>query len=295
VPAPPGLQLVDSHVHLWDLSANPWYPAVQQIPDGSAWEEELGDLSALRRDYLPADYRADSADVDVLAVVHVSAVSAPRRAADEGRWLDTLADREGLPTVVIGAVDADLAPAQIEEDLEAQAASARFRGARVLTGLDPSSEQAATLCRWLDGRGWVFDAVVHPAQARDYRALLERFPTLRVVLEHTLWPEGTDPDQVAAWRAALVELAALPNVACKVSGLPMVVHSMRVDALRPWIEGAIDAFGPDRCLFGSNFLVDGLYGPFEALVAAYVEVTEGLTTNEREWFFVRNAESLYRL
>jgi predicted TIM-barrel fold metal-dependent hydrolase len=272
VPAPPGLQLVDSHVHLWDLSANPWYPAVQQIPDGSAWEEELGDLSALRRDYLPADYRADSADVDVLAVVHVSAVSAPRRAADEGRWLDTLADREGLPTVVIGAVDADLAPAQIEEDLEAQAASARFRGARVLTGLDPSSEQA-----------------------RDYRALLERFPTLRVVLEHTLWPEGTDPDQVAAWRAALVELAALPNVACKVSGLPMVVHSMRVDALRPWIEGAIDAVGPDRCLFGSNFLVDGLYGPFEALVAAYVEVTEGLTTNEREWFFVRNAESLYRL
>ncbi|MEZ5179799.1 MAG: amidohydrolase family protein [Acidimicrobiales bacterium] len=69
---------------------------------------------------------------------------------------------------------------------------------------------------------------------------------------------------------------------------------MTADAFRPWLEPAIEAFGPSRCLFASNFPVDGLHGSLDQLWSAYAEVTAGLPDHERDLLFAGTAERVYR-
>jgi predicted TIM-barrel fold metal-dependent hydrolase len=91
-------------------------------------------------------------------------------------------------------------------------------------------------------------------------------------------------------------LAALgANVVCKLSGLAMPLGSMQPEALRPWLEHAIDAFGAERCMFASNFPVDSAAGSFDDLYTAFDTVTSGLDDASREMLFAGTAERVYRL
>jgi len=84
-------------------------------------------------------------------------------------------------------------------------------------------------------------------------------------------------------------------VACKLSGLAMPLGSMAAGAFRPWIERAIELFGVDRCLFASNFPVDGMHGTFEELYSTFAELTSGLDDESRDALFAANAERIYRI
>ena len=85
------------------------------------------------------------------------------------------------------------------------------------------------------------------------------------------------------------------RVVCKLSGLAMPLGSMSPDAFAPWIEHAIELFGVDRCLFASNFPVDGLHGTFDELYSAYDAVTAGLSGPERDALFYGTAARVYGL
>ena len=82
---------------------------------------------------------------------------------------------------------------------------------------------------------------------------------------------------------------------CKLSGLAAAVGRMSPDAFAPWLEPAIDAFGPERCLFASNFPVDGLHGTLEQLWSSYAGAVAGLDPRDRDLLFAGTAEHLYRL
>jgi L-fuconolactonase len=288
------LRLVDAHVHLWEPSARPWYPAMQDPVAAKAFAG-LGDVTRMARDFLVPQLREETSAVELLGLVHVSAVSAPRVHIEEGVWVDGVLDEIGLPAVTIGALEADQSRAAIEADLDAQARSPRFRGIRVLTGLDPAGATAADICAALDERELVFDLVAHPAGAAAFAALLETWPDLHVVLEHSGWPTAIDGDGLAAWRAGIDRLAALPNLDCKVSGLGMATHSLDAGTLRPWIEGCLEAFGPARCMFGGNFPVEAMYGDYSTLIDSVSANVAGLSDAERRAFFVDNARRAYRL
>jgi predicted TIM-barrel fold metal-dependent hydrolase len=204
-------------------------------------------------------------------------------------------DAIGLPAATIGALEADQSRAAMEADLAAQAESPRFRGVRVLTGLDPAGAAATDLCAALDERELVFDLVAHPASAAGFAALLEDWPDLRVVLEHAGWPTAVDAAGLAAWREGIDRLAALPNVDCKVSGLGMATHSLEADAQRPWIEGCLEAFGAGRTMFGGNFPVDAMYGDYATLIDTVSAAVAGLSEEDRRAFFVDNARRAYCL
>ncbi len=94
-----------------------------------------------------------------------------------------------------------------------------------------------------------------------------------MVLEHAGWPDGGEPGHFSAWRDGLARLAELDNVHCKISGLPMALHTMDGAALRPWIDACLETFGADRAFFGSNFPVDSLFGGYARLVEAYLDAT----------------------
>ncbi len=287
-------ELIDAHLHLWDLSSHRWYPAMQE-PDPDASFESLGDVTRMARDFLLPEYRAETAAVEVVGMVHVSATTAPRTYLEETAWADGLLAGAGVPAALIGAVEPGLSRDELAADIEAQAASPRFRGVRVLAGLDPASRLATDLCELLRERDLVLDLVAHPGDVAGLRPLLERFADLDVVLEHAGWPDGTDAAERAGWEGAVTALAAHDNVLCKVSGLGMVTHSLAAAELRPWIETCLGAFGPGRCLFGSNFPVEAMYGGYDELLAAYAEGTAGLAEDERRAFFVENARRAYRL
>jgi L-fuconolactonase len=288
------MEIVDAHVHLWEPSARPWYPAMQDREAAKAFAG-LGDVTRMARDFLPAQLQEETGSVELLGLVHVSAVSAPRVHIEEGRWVDGVLDGLGLPAVQIGALEASQGRAEMEADLDAQAASPRFRGIRVLVGLEPHLDAAADVCALLEERDLVFDLVANPATAPGFAKLLEAHPGLRVVLEHCGWPTAIDAAGLAEWRAAIDRLAALPNVDCKVSGLGMATHSLAPEVLRPWIEGCLEAFGPDRCLFGGNFPVEAMYGDYPTLVDSTVAALAGLSEAERRAFFVDNARRAYRI
>lgn len=288
------LQLVDAHVHLWEPSARPWYPAMQDTEAAKAFAG-LGDVTRMARDFLAPQLREETSAVEMLGLVHVSAVSAPRVHVEEGAWVDGVLDEVGLPAVTIGALEASQTRAEMEADLDAQAASPRFHGVRVLVGLEADSEAAETLCTLLTERDLVFDLVAHPATAAGFATLLEAHPGLRVVLEHSGWPTAVDAAGLAEWRVGIDRLAALPNVDCKVSGLGMATHALDADTLRPWIEGCLDAFGPGRCLFGGNFPVEAMYGDYPTLSASTEAALAGLSAADRRAFFVDNARRAYRL
>jgi predicted TIM-barrel fold metal-dependent hydrolase len=285
------LQVVDAHVHLWDLATNPtWYPALEGAEEFAG----LGDVTRMARDYLLPEYRADVADLDLVGLVHVSAVSAPRVHVDEAHWVEGVLDDLDVPAVTVAALEASQSRAEVEADLDAQA-STRLRGARVLHGLEPDSATAADICAALDERRMVFDLVAHPATIPGFRDLLARFPDLTVVLEHAGWPEATDADHLRTWREALDGLAKLPNVNCKTSGIGMATHSLAVDSQRPWIEGCVEAFGPGRCIFGGNFPVDAMYGSYAELIDTVSTVLAGLDEADRGAVLVDNARRVYGL
>lgn len=277
-------EIADPHVHQWRPAANPWYVGLSS----PGWD-------AINRDYLEGDYRADADGYDVAAVVHVSATSKPRAYLDEARWLDEMAERSGWPHAAIGAIEPDNPWQTVEDDLAEQAKSPLLRGVRVLAGLDPASELAGRLVRRLEASGLILDLVVHPHEVAGYRALLDQVPDLVVAVEHAGWPERTDAEHFREWRRGMDELATRPRTFCKISGLAMTLHTVALDAQRPWIEGCLEAFGPRRCMFGSNFPVDSLFGTFADLYATYQAVAGQLPEDEQEALFAGTARDVYRI
>jgi predicted TIM-barrel fold metal-dependent hydrolase len=277
-------EIVDPHVHHWAPGTNPWYPALSRAG-----------MDAIAHDYLESEYRADSAGYDVAAVVHVSATTKPRAHLDEQRWIDAMAERSGWPAAAIGTVDVGGPWEAVEGDLAAQARSPLFRGIRVLSGLDPSSDLAARLVHRLERSGLIFELVVHPAEMGAYRALLDQVPDLVAVVEHAGWPDSADAAHFQDWRHGMGVLAARPLTYCKVSGLAMTLHTVALDAQRPWIEGCLEAFGPRRCMFASNFPVDSLFGSFTELYTTYRAAAGQLPDEEQRALFAGTARHVYRI
>ena len=159
--------------------------------------------------------------------------------------------------------------------------------------LDRPVPEPAVL-RTLQERNLVFELMTHPDQLQAAAEQLAKVGDLTVVVEHTGWPRNDSEEERALWRAGIDALAALGNVSCKLSGLAMPFGSMAVDALAPWLEHALEAFGPDRCIFASNFPVDAVAGTFDELYTTFSTVTAGLDGESRDKLFAGNAERIYR-
>jgi predicted TIM-barrel fold metal-dependent hydrolase len=136
--------------------------------------------------------------------------------------------------------------------------------------------------------------MVHPDQLERSATALDDWE-LTVVVEHTGWPRSNDVEEHRLWEAGMAALAGLgDHVLCKLSGLAMPMSTISAAAFEPWILPAIELFGVDRCMFASNFPVDGMHGTFDDLYGAYDELTAGLDAASRDQLFAANAERVYR-
>ena len=140
-----------------------------------------------------------------------------------------------------------------------------------------------------------FDLQVYPQQMRQAVKLVKDHPDLQFILCHTGQPSRLDAVWLKVWRAEMQALAELENVSVKISGLGMFDRNWTVDTIKPVVLQTIEAFGVERCMFGSNFPVDGMMSSYSRLWAAFSEITGSFSENERSALFRTNAERIYRI
>jgi predicted TIM-barrel fold metal-dependent hydrolase len=281
-------RVVDAHVHLWDPARTDWYPYLSRPPaDGG------GDASRMYRRFDVDAYRAETARWNVEKFVNVAAATG-RHSIEETIELDDDADASGGPDAIIGGLPPTETVTEAIGLLDRQMAAARFRGVRPM-GAFAGPLPDADVLRALQERSLLFELMTHPDQLQLAAEQLTGFDDLVVVVEHTGWPRSSSEDEHALWRSGIDALAGLgDNVKCKLSGLAMPFGSITADALAPWLEHAIEAFGIDRCMFASNFPVDAMYGTFDELYSTFSAVTTGLGSESRAKLFAGNAEAVYR-
>jgi len=282
-------RIVDAHVHLWDPARTEWYPYLAHPPSGGP-----GDASRMYRRFDAATYEAESTGWNVEKIVNVAAATG-RHSVEETLELDAAAAGGGRPEGIIGGLPPADSVAEAIGLIDRQMAASRFRGVRPMGGLSEPLP-APEVLRALQERELVFEVMTHPDQLVEAARGLEGFGDLTVVVEHTGWPRSGSEEERVLWQVGIDALAgAGQNVLCKLSGLAMPFASVGAEALGPWLEHAIAAFGVDRCLFASNFPVDSMFGTFDELYSTFSEVTAGLDESSRDKLFAANAERVYRL
>ncbi|SIQ77158.1 amidohydrolase family protein [Micromonospora avicenniae] len=280
--------IVDAHHHLW------------RIEDGYRWLD-APELDPIRRSFGPEDLASELAAAGVDRTV---LVEGGRCDADEAALLLGYAHRS---TVIAGVVAwADPADPALADVL---AGYRRLPGGDLLVGVRPQL-QAETDPAYLDrppvrrglrtiaDAGLAFDVVCRVDQLSAVARAARDVPELRFVLDHLGKPQIRDgADGLAAWSGAFGTLAARPNVTAKLSGLVTEADRDRWLAadLRPFVTEAVDRFGPDRLMFGSDWPVCRLAADYLSVLSALVEALPPLTARERSAVFGDTAVRTYRL
>jgi predicted TIM-barrel fold metal-dependent hydrolase len=297
------LPLVDAHHHYWDLARNP-HPWLQRQP---RLPFRYGDYAAICRDFLPEDYRLAAAGHRVVGHVTMEGEWSPEDPTGEARWITALAAATGEPQAHAAQVWLDRA--DLDEVLAAYRAWPLVRSVRhkpaVVSRADHHPRFAAPgsmRCpRWREGygrlgrQGLMFELQAPWWHFTEAVELARDFPGTTVVVNHAGLPADRDPEALAAWRRALSALADRPNVVVKISGIGVPGRRWTPELQRPVFDTLIDAFGSDRCMFASNFPVDGLCATFDEIASTFKVLTRRLPPEKRLAIACDNAVRLYRL
>jgi L-fuconolactonase len=272
---------IDAHHHLWDLDVRdqPW----------------TAELPALRRSFGIDELRPTLVANEVDATVLVQTISV----ADETPELLALADAEPVIAGVVGWIDLT-APDAADQlaRLQDGEGGGRLVGIRhqVQEEPDPRWLCRADVRRGLAAvgeAGLAYDLLVKPQQLASAVDTVRALPDMRFVLDHAGKPAIRD-GAIQPWHAEVAELAQLPNVAVKLSGLVTeAADEWTVEQLRPYVDVLLQAFGPFRIMFGSDWPVCLLAASYREVVAAAQELTSQLSSAERDDVFGETAARWY--
>ncbi|MEU9996158.1 amidohydrolase family protein [Streptomyces sp. NPDC050848] len=280
------VRIVDAHHHVWDLSV--------RNQDWIVGEE----LASLRRDFTLADLEPEARAAGVTATVLVQTVTV----AEETPELLALASAGPLVAGVVGWTD--LTAPDVADEL------ARLRelpGGDRLVGIrhqvqsepDPLWLLRPDVLRGLRAvadAGLAYDLVVLPHQLPAAASAAFLLPQLTFVLDHLGKPPIATQER-ETWARDLRLLAELPHTVAKLSGLATEARwdSWTVDDLRPYTDTALEAFGPDRLMFGSDWPVCRLAVSYGQVVDTARELTTGLSATEQSSIFAGTATRAYGL
>jgi predicted TIM-barrel fold metal-dependent hydrolase len=296
-----GFAIVDPHQHFWDLGRNyhPW------LCDPVPIAFRYADYSAIKRNYLPVDYRRDSARYRIVKTVHIEAEWDRADPVGETRWIETIHRDFGLPSACVGHAQPDRP--DIEQILAGHAASPLVRGIRHKPAAsdrrkarrgEPGSMDDP---RWragfalLERFGFSYDLQTPWWHLDAAAELAADFPATQIIIDHTGLPADRSPDALGAWRGALETIAVQPNVAIKISGLGRPGLPWTIAANGPIIRDTIAIFGAERCMFASNYPVDRLAGAFDTIYDGFFAAVADRAPEDRCKLFHDNAVRIYRL
>jgi predicted TIM-barrel fold metal-dependent hydrolase len=297
------LPIIDAHHHLWDLAlrAQPWLVEEPPIPF------RYGDYRAIRRNFLLGDYRSCFGPHNVVASVTMEAEWSEARLLEETVWTGARhADDPRFPVAHVARTY--LHHPNAGEELAAHARHSFVKGIRHKPTAAPApgriergAKAGMTDPDWRRGYralaplGLHFELQAPWWHVDELLDLFAAFPETTVVINHAFLPADRSPEALAGWRRAIRRAASAPQTVMKISGIGLPKRPWSLDDNRPIIDALIDAFGPDRALFASNFPVDGLCGSFEAIFAGYKAATADLPRTDRLKLFHNTAVRIYRL
>ncbi|MDJ0335726.1 amidohydrolase family protein [Salinibacterium sp. G-O1] len=286
------MRLIDTHLHLWDPNRfdYAWLDAVPGLRQTFGLAE-LADAS------IPAEG-------ELREYVFMQADCAPAQAVAEVDWVAELAEDAPIRGIIAFAPVED--ESGLDASLEHFASRPLVKGVRRLLQSEPAgfsrSEAFLAGARRLTGAGLTFDACVTADQLEDVAVLARAVPDLRIVLDHlgkpTIGEAGTaDRDGFDRWRADLGNVAAEPNVCVKLSGLPaQATASWTTALLTPYLDAALDAFGAERTMFGSDWPASSGQSSYQRWIEFVQEWLEGAVDDEdAQRIRFMNAQRVYRL
>ncbi|MCR2811581.1 amidohydrolase family protein [Microbacterium sp. zg.Y1090] len=274
------MRILDSHLHLWDPERldYPWLTGRLLGRFGVAqWQDATAEASSAER-----------------AAVFVQAEAVAAQSIDEVDWVSASAAAAGVRGIVARLTMEDAAAARRELALlRARPLVVGVR--RLLQGEEAgfaTSRDFLASARAVADAGYVFDACVRSGQLRELAALAEAVPSLTIVLDHLGKPDVSGAP-APAWRADLQRLADLPQVSCKLSGLPAESPEGWTSLqFTPFLDAALEAFGPERLLFGGDWPVSWPYASWERFVRDWATSAAPSHTAAILW---DNAQRTYRL
>jgi len=297
------LPIIDAHHHLWQLAGGPlYYPWLQ---DPQPHDFFLGAYESLKRDYLPPDYRRDAAGHNVVKTVHVEAECRRDQQVAETRWLTGVNAQYGMPHAIVA--HAWFHTPDAEEILAEQKSFALVRGIR---SKPATSARAGALAagpgtmqdpKWLAGLRLLrkfdlsWDLRVPTWHLEEAAQVVRTIPDVPVVLNHTGFPWDRSEAGLALWRRGMKALAACEQVSCKLSCLCLQEGAWDCADNRRIVLETIETFGIDRCMFASNFPVDGLRVSFDRMFRDFKRMTGELSASDRRKLFHDNAARFYLL
>jgi len=274
--------LVDSHQHFWQVGRfdYPW-----MTPE----------IDVLCHDYLPGQLEP----ILQRNGVHQTIVVQASNSVAETKWLLGLADQNQLIAGVVGWVD--LQSANVGEQLAELAAHPKFKGVRHLVESEPADDWLAQESvirglRELESRKVSYDLLVHTRHLKHAKRAIDECPELRFVVDHLAKPPVARGD-VDEWARQLKTIAAGQNVWCKLSGLVTEANwtSWRIEDFIPYVDKALEYFGPGRMMFGSDWPVCVLAASYEQVLEAFNTLLADLGDEDRELIFSKNATQFYRI
>lgn len=311
----PALPICDPPHHLWDTAQSRYL-----------LDDVLGDTGS-------GHNVRSTVFVECMAEYHVDGPDA-LRPVGETEFVESVAEASGDAKIAAGIVSyADLTlGAAVGDVLDAhrEASPTRFRGIRHACGWDASDDVRNSHTKppqhlYLDetfregfaklaDRELVFDAWLYHPQISELASLARAFPGTTIVLDHVGGPLGIGPyagkreEVFDTWRAGICELAACPNVVVKLGGLAMPINGFDwhkrerppgsaelAMAIAPYVMLCIDEFGPERCMFESNFPVDKQSCSYRVLWNAFKRLAEGYSADEKAALFHDTAVRVYAL
>lgn len=290
--------VIDAHVHIMDRRLYPWFAPGKAPTFEGPWDPLFG------HDFTADDLRAESAGsrFELAGCVHIQANAADP--VDEVATVQRMGERAGLPIAIVAG--GDLSAPDVEATLEAEASYPATRGFRQNLNIHPHPLYAYVDRSYMDDPQWLaglallpkyrmsFDMQLYPTQFARACEVIDANPETMFIINHTgMWADR-DLDGWRLWRDGLCDIARRDNTAIKLSGMPSLDHYWTIESIRPLVYTCFDAFGPDRCLFASNFPVDKLHTSYIDLLTAFERCTEELSADEQAAFFAGNARRIYR-
>ncbi len=276
------MDIVDSHQHFWQVGRfdYPWMSS--EVP-------------VLYRDYLPPALAPVLERNEVARTVLVQASNS----LSESRWLLSMANDYPFIAGVVGWVD--LTDAELEKRLPELVSNPKFKGVRHLVESEPAEDwlvqpNVIKGLQTLASHKVTYDLLVHTCHLRHVKTVAESCPELSLVVDHMAKPPIAS-GEISEWLRELKAVAMFPNVYCKLSGLVTEANhsAWELDDLRPFVESALELFGPTRLLFGSDYPVCLLAASYDRVLDSFRELLKELNDDERSRIFSKNAVEFYRL
>lgn len=278
------MRLVDTHQHLWDLQKFPY-----------SW---CAGIEKLNRSFRLLDYRDAMEGTGIAKSIFMECDVDEPYLLEEARQIQTLSESDSL---IVGII-ASCRPERegFHHHLDELLKLPKLRGLRRVLHTQPDELAQSSLfsesLNLLPECGLTFDLCVQAYQLPIGIELVKRCPKVTFILDHCGVPDVKNR-AFNPWREHIRQMAELPNVNCKISGLVAYAdpENWTPEDLRPWVESVLEYFGWDRVVWGGDWPVCTLSASLQQWVDATLLLTAQASEADQEMLFHRNAERIYRV